>query len=692
MITYFNSFAENWMAYFGTAILQNTLFLGVIFLVLHVLRDRDARIRYAVAALGLIKLLVPPFVPLTIKNAANAIPVVGAIDVGNMSVITTETVSTKPVLSVISILFLIWIVTLLFMLVSTLGSTLRLKWHLRDSSFIKHVEIDEKEVDIYCSPNISVPLSIGLFPKRVYVPEIWSSLTKELQHSLLRHEVAHIKRKDGLLGALQILARAIYYFHPLVWILTRQADELREMACDDMAVDNSEVTPLIYSRCLVHVAEHMLPSWSCSSASTLMKQKNKLYHRVNYQVKETDMKKLPKHRSRLIWTLLLVLIVPLSWYCKQADATVGVNDGKTGKIYGKVIDAKTGEALAGVNIILYGTPQGAATNMNGEYFITNVKPGKHTVSASRIGYVNEIDKNIVVLNNTSRELNFELISQAIQGEKIIISANESKSNPAKPLKKNPIPASVLNSGEVQATTVYPPEGVVEAPPAPPAPPLPPTPRPSTNGDINVEYIAYDVPPTPIGGETAISRNIKYPENAKKAGIEGQVVVQAFINENGVVEHCQILRGVPGTGLDEAAINAIKMTKFNPAKQQDKNVGVWISIPVRFKLKKSVENEKFVPYDTPPEPIGGMEAIAENLVYPKEAKQANEQGTVIIQAKIDVNGNVETTKILRSFGSKICDEAASKAIMLTKWTPAKQRDKDVSVWITVPIEFKLDNNK
>jgi periplasmic protein TonB len=111
----------------------------------------------------------------------------------------------------------------------------------------------------------------------------------------------------------------------------------------------------------------------------------------------------------------------------------------------------------------------------------------------------------------------------------------------------------------------------------------PPPPPSEGGGIVVEFIAYDEPPTPIGGQAAISRNTKYPEIAKEAGIEGQVVVQAFINENGVVEHCLILKGMPGTGLDEAAIAAIKMTKFKPAKQRDRNVGVWISIPVTFKL-------------------------------------------------------------------------------------------------------------
>jgi len=113
-----------------------------------------------------------------------------------------------------------------------------------------------------------------------------------------------------------------------------------------------------------------------------------------------------------------------------------------------------------------------------------------------------------------------------------------------------------------------------------APPPPPS---DGSGGIVVEFIAYDEPPRPIGGQGAISRNTVYPEIAKEAGIEGKVHVQAFINANGVVEHCLILKGMSGTGLDEAAIKAIKKTKFKPAKQRDRNVGVWISIPVTFRL-------------------------------------------------------------------------------------------------------------
>ena len=107
---------------------------------------------------------------------------------------------------------------------------------------------------------------------------------------------------------------------------------------------------------------------------------------------------------------------------------------------------------------------------------------------------------------------------------------------------------------------------MDAPPPPPSGP-------------KVAFIPYDLAPR---AKTVIKPI--YPEIAQEAGIEGVVVVQAFIDERGRVKETLILKGVPNTGLDEAAMEAIRRTKFHPAEQRERPVGVWISIPVNFRLK------------------------------------------------------------------------------------------------------------
>ena len=118
-----------------------------------------------------------------------------------------------------------------------------------------------------------------------------------------------------------------------------------------------------------------------------------------------------------------------------------------------------------------------------------------------------------------------------------------------------------------------------------APPPPPEDN-SEEGGSRVKFIPYDEAPEPIGGTAAILRNIVYPEIAREAQIEGKVVIQAFINEKGIVTDCVVFQGIPNTGLNEAAMKAIRKTRFKPAKQRDRNVGVWIAIPVNFKLKSN----------------------------------------------------------------------------------------------------------
>jgi periplasmic protein TonB len=115
-------------------------------------------------------------------------------------------------------------------------------------------------------------------------------------------------------------------------------------------------------------------------------------------------------------------------------------------------------------------------------------------------------------------------------------------------------------------------------------PPPPSQEDRSNDGPRVKFIPYDEPPQMVGGAAALLKNIVYPEIAREAQIEGTVIVQAFVNEKGIVTDWVVMKGIPNTGLDEAAIEAIRKTRFKPAKQRDRDVGVWIAIPVVFKLK------------------------------------------------------------------------------------------------------------
>lgn len=105
-----------------------------------------------------------------------------------------------------------------------------------------------------------------------------------------------------------------------------------------------------------------------------------------------------------------------------------------------------------------------------------------------------------------------------------------------------------------------------------------------NEILNLEdyFVAADEMPSPIGGIKAIQEKIKYPETAKKEGIEGRVYIKAFINENGDVVNAEIIKGTEES-LDKAALEAVKSTKFEPGRQKGKAVKVQVTVPILFKL-------------------------------------------------------------------------------------------------------------
>lgn len=104
-----------------------------------------------------------------------------------------------------------------------------------------------------------------------------------------------------------------------------------------------------------------------------------------------------------------------------------------------------------------------------------------------------------------------------------------------------------------------------------------------SGQQASEYLAFaETMPEVEGGLAAVFKKISYPEIAKKAGISGKVYVMAFINESGNVDDVQVIKGIGG-GCDEAAVEAIKKSKFTPGKNAGNPVKVKLSLPITFKL-------------------------------------------------------------------------------------------------------------
>ena len=94
-------------------------------------------------------------------------------------------------------------------------------------------------------------------------------------------------------------------------------------------------------------------------------------------------------------------------------------------------------------------------------------------------------------------------------------------------------------------------------------------------------------PTPKGGMGAfyqyVNKNIKYPNQARRMGIEGKVFVQFVVDKVGNITEVQAVKGI-GAGCDEEAVRVIKgAPKWNPGKQRGRPVKVRMVLPITFKL-------------------------------------------------------------------------------------------------------------
>jgi TonB family protein len=544
MIHWIKIAASGWYSVLPWIVGQNSIFLLLIFGILFLLRKRSANLKYWIGMLALFKCLIPPFLPAPLLNG-RILPgaSVQIVPLQSFSPVTASAPDFP--FSWIETLFLVWLLFAVILFTAPWINTLKLSRKLRSA---KRISFEKKsgQFPVFRSEMIQVPMTLGLIHPRIYIPKQWEDWSESCREMIIRHEMTHILRKDSWLRIIQILVQALYAFHPMIWLLNRKLDEYREMACDDASAGRHRNQSIEYARALVQIAEDLKRSEiSYSSASALIRQRNELLNRVQYQLEER-MKRFSKWKTGFILTAVVLLMVPLSWTRARTDQKKNMNPDWEGKIVGMVTSTETGEALAGANVIIMGTQKGAAADNKGQYFIPQIPPGKYDLQAVVIGYGNVVIQDVIVKSGKSTELNFRLSPQVIPFSRIVDQVRKTE--------KQKIPQS----------------GSRDTPP--PAP-----------DDTGYVFIPFDTPPVPVGGFAVLQQHVVYPELAVRAGVEGRVTINTLIDVDGQVTETKVVQSLGSNGCDEAAIAAIRAVKWKPAMNRDQPVKVWISVPIDFKL-------------------------------------------------------------------------------------------------------------
>src|SRR5690625_1398862 len=159
----------------------------------------------------------------------------------------------------------------------------------------------------------------------------------------------------------------------------------------------------------------------------------------------------------------------------------------------------------------------------------------------------------------------------------IIQNRQIESPPPPP--QQPVPVEVPNDQIIEDVTIDIGEldlgGWLDMPP-PPTPPAEEEPEEDVLGVV-------EQMPVLIGGLGELHSQIRYPEMARRAGIEGRVHIQFIVNERGEVENPVVVRGIGG-GADEEALRVVSQAKFSPGMQRGRPVRVQYSLPIFFRLQ------------------------------------------------------------------------------------------------------------
>ena len=115
------------------------------------------------------------------------------------------------------------------------------------------------------------------------------------------------------------------------------------------------------------------------------------------------------------------------------------------------------------------------------------------------------------------------------------------------------------------------------------------------------------------------------------------------------------------------------------------------------MAQTDDDALYVDYESMPAFLGGQDSLfrylSQNIRYPEVSKTQKEEGRAIVQFVITKTGAVDSVKVVKSSGYTALDAEALRVVeSMPKWIPGKKFGKAVNMKYTIPVNFKLPENK
>jgi len=388
-------------------------------------------------------------------------------------------------------------------------------------------------------------------------------LEPEELRAILLHEEAHRIRKDLWTNAMQALATRLFFFYPPVWWLSRRLRQTAEMACDE-AVVHAGVDPPAYARALARTVQLGLAP---SSASALTGSQGSQMRERLARLQSPE-RYLPMTRYKLYISCAFVLALVFSLAPRAGAGNLAVPPGVpalTSALSAPGAQDTVLDKLAAANrkVSLSVREQALADVIDQVAKLAGFSvtwDGARPATPTSIIVSDAAVQEVLALLAEGRNIEFEVTDPSTL---VVASRPYNVIRLRKPAEETEPEPSAPTYNVIRLR-----EPAEETAPEP--------------SDPNASYRVVGVDQEP---QRTFYVAPQYPDEARRAGTEGTVVIEATIDKQGGVKSTKVTRGLDPL-LDQAAVDAVKQWKYAPTLIDGEPVEVVVTITVRFRLAQS----------------------------------------------------------------------------------------------------------
>jgi TonB family protein len=381
-----------------------------------------------------------------------------------------------------------------------------------------------------CDDSGAMPLTWGFLRPLVILPSAAADWQEDRRRIVLSHEFAHIARNDWFLQVCAELARAVYWFHPLVWVAAERLRQESELACDD-AVLNSGIQPSEYANQLLDLARSLQHSGRAWSSALAIARRSNLERRFASMLNPSVYRRGLSLKSRWLTALsAFCLLLPLAVLRLPAQNV-------SGKFSGTIRDV-SGASVPNATIIMTNRKANIDVEMTtsdaaGNFVFKALPAGEYDLKVLKRGFEEYQAPQVVLEPGREASRNVTLQVAAVMDEVDVVAEGTAK----------PLPSSGT-SGKPARLRV--------------------------GGDVEAAKRLNLVTPA-------------YPQAAKAAGIQGTVILHAIIGMDGTPLSLRVMNSEIDPELTRSAVEAVSKWRYRPTFLNGEPIEVDTTIMVNFTL-------------------------------------------------------------------------------------------------------------